>query len=78
MRSSIVGSIIILAVVSAAFAQDVASEPPSAGLKTATESEHVAMQQKGPKMGNPMDQLNRGWWSMRAAGWIGAIASCSP
>ncbi len=71
MRLSIVGIVVVLAGVSAALAQDVASERASAPLKTARISGDAAAQQAGPK--NPMGQPKHGWWSDRAAGWIGGI-----
>ena len=56
MRLNLVSSIVILAGVSAAYAQDVASEHPPAGLQTANKLGQVDMQQKGPEMANPMAQ----------------------
>ena len=71
MRLNLVASIVVLAGVSAAYAQDVASDNPSAGVKKLSKSGEVAMRQNGPEMANPMAQPKRGWWSDRTAGWIG-------
>jgi hypothetical protein len=74
MRLSILGSMIVLVVgVSAARPQDVTREPPSAGSKTASESGHVAIQERVPKMANSTGQPKPAWWSEQAAGWIGAV-----
>ncbi|MGO9111034.1 MAG: hypothetical protein ACLP9L_17565 [Thermoguttaceae bacterium] len=68
--SIIIVPMVALAGVSAVRARDLAKETAPAGSTTVGKSEHVALEQKGPQA---MGQPKRGWWSERAAGWIGAI-----
>ena len=72
MRLSIIGPIVVLAGVSAACSQDVTQETPLAGSTSASKSAHLTMEQNAPRA-NPMGQPKHGWWSERAAGWIGAL-----
>ena len=73
MRLSIVGTIVVLAGVYAAFAQDLTKEPPQTGLKAANNAGQPAMQENGPRMADPMGQPKQDWWSERDAGLIGGI-----
>ncbi len=73
MRFSVLAFIFLHGAVSAASAQDVMTESPSAEAKTAIQSGNEAMRQNLPKTANPMDQRRHAWWSDRSAGLIGAI-----